>query len=270
MFLPDEIIPQGEISRFVESYWESSQEGEFSFLPEGTFHLIFSSNPFTLISHQEYSLGAGFYLIPINARFVSIRHKHKLVVVRAKAFTFDCIRNNAHLFAEKNLTYWKLKSGLPVIDDFFNFYSDEMHIYDYLFRLEQVVYELLTDKFTLNNELRDRVNYILGRKGVLKVEKMAKDFGITRQSLHRYFVKHIGMGPKDLGKIWRINHFMDLVNAQNSYTVSAIDAGFYDQAHLIHEFQNTFNQSPGDFFKMDIDQTLQSINRRFNHIYDPK
>ncbi|MFT5819834.1 MAG: AraC-like DNA-binding protein [Crocinitomix sp.] len=269
MSLYNEIIPNGDLSKYIESYWESPKVGSLVLAPEGTFHILYSPQPFTLCAGQQYSLGPGLYILPINYGLNKIIHQSPILMIRAKAFTLSRFQYEAHLFALKNTDYWQFDQNIPLFRYLTSIYLKSCTAQSQS-QLEELIYDLVTDRIGLNRVLREKVNYILERKGMIRINDMTKHFGISRQYLHKYFNKHLNISPKQLSNIWRINHFLDLANNENSLTSSAIDSGYFDQAHCIKEFKQFFTQTPKKFLSHDFDFTLNCINNRFNHCYDPQ
>ena len=126
----------------------------------------------------------------------------------------------------------------------------------------------------VNLDLRDKVNYILDSKGQIRVEQMAKEFGVSRQALHKNFKQNLLITPKELAAIWQLNHFFTLADQSNdSLTGLAIDAGYYDQAHFINSFKLKFGMSPKQFIKANeqvFNFAKDSMSKRFNNYYDPE
>jgi AraC-like DNA-binding protein len=265
-----EYLPKGEISRFIESYWESSFGDQVLLAPEGTFNVIYSQKPFVLSCPKTYLLQAGFYLIPINTNLISIYHIDRIVGIRIKAFTIDNITNDKNLFCEKNLHYWRFNKNLSIIKHCEIKWKHNIELFDYISHLEQLSYEILSGHFTLNNTLRGKVNYILDRKGQIKINEMAKDFNISRQSLHKYFIKHLDISPKQLSNIWKINNFIYLANNHKSLTAASFKANYFDQAHCINEFKKYFNCSPKFLLNKKMNFTISCIHNRFNNQYNPR
>lgn len=265
-----ELLPQGESSRFLESYWESSVCGQVLLAPEGTFYIVYSQMPFILSCHKTYLLQAGFYLFPINTKLISINHSGRLVGIRIKAFTIDNINNGKKIFSEKNDVFWRFNQNLPIINHCETKWEQNIELSQYIHNLNELFYEILSGNFSLNSSLRDKVNYILNLKGHIRINEMANNFNISRQFLHKYFIKHLGISPKQLSNIWKINNYIYLARKQNSLTISALDSGYFDHAHCINEFKKYFNHPPKFLHNKKMDFTLNCIDKRFNNQYDPK
>ena len=133
----------------------------------------------------------------------------------------------------------------------------------------------MVDFLSIDQNLRAQLNYILDRKGVLQVQELFTEFGVSKVTLHKHFINKVGLSPKKVSRIWRINHFLLLQNETSiqNLTQLGLASGFYDQAHCIREFRSFFKDCPRQFFKhpshlLAISQ--QVISKRFNHQYDPQ
>lgn len=265
--LLEEVIPTGESSKFIESYWTSHGDGRIELIPQGTFHIIFSLEPFIIKSDRCIQLKSGLYLLPISTIPVQIIHDNSITAIRCKAFTMASLK--CSYFDKKQKSYWRFDLKNQALAHFHGPFSKSKIDIQNTFLVERFIFEVLTNQFELNHLLRDLVNYILMRHGKIKVSQMSQDFNINRQSLHWYFKKHLHISPKQLGKIWKINYFLHLANSGSSLTTSAIDSGYFDQAHCNNEFKNSLGQSPKSFLGNDFDFTLSCIKNRFNNAYDP-
>jgi AraC-like DNA-binding protein len=83
---------------------------------------------------------------------------------------------------------------------------------------------------------------ILRSNGAAQVEDLASRAGISRRQLERVFLRRVGIGPKLFSRIVR---FQRLLRApQCDWAVMAADSGYFDQAHLIHDFREFTGQTP--------------------------
>jgi|EndMetStandDraft_5_1072996.scaffolds.fasta_scaffold104056_3 AraC-like DNA-binding protein len=72
------------------------------------------------------------------------------------------------------------------------------------------------------------------------VADMAARAGITRQHLRRVFEQHVGYGPKKLARILRLRRTLRLLDSRGAANLAtvALDAGYYDQAHMNADFRD--------------------------------
>lgn len=85
----------------------------------------------------------------------------------------------------------------------------------------------------------DAVCRVLARSG--RVDEAAERLGVTRRHLARVLSEHLGVGPKALLSLYRLDQSL---RAVQSGTSSAAD-GFSDQAHQVREWRRRLCTTPG-------------------------
>jgi AraC-like DNA-binding protein len=88
------------------------------------------------------------------------------------------------------------------------------------------------------------VHGITGEAGARAVREMAREAGASERTLERRFRRSIGVPPKAFSRVVRLQDALRRHDRQSSWAESAIDAGYYDQAHLIRDAQEIFGISP--------------------------
>jgi AraC-like DNA-binding protein len=88
---------------------------------------------------------------------------------------------------------------------------------------------------------------IAAARGNLSMRVLASELGVTRQHLARSFAQHVGLSPKMLARIARARGVVDRARGATSidWISVALDAGYYDQSHLIAELRELTGLSPG-------------------------
>jgi len=89
--------------------------------------------------------------------------------------------------------------------------------------------------------------------GALRVETLADSLGVSRQYLAAQFRDHVGLSPKLFARICRFRsaRAAALVTAPDhagphghDWATLALDSGYFDQSHLIRDFQDFTGASP--------------------------
>jgi AraC-like DNA-binding protein len=124
-------------------------------------------------------------------------------------------------------------------------------------RLHIVQQHLLT---MLQSQHRDiaglgLVNYavqtIEASNGILKIESLAQHAGVTRQHLASRFRAEVGIPAKTFARICRFRQTLSVIretpHADIDWSSLAQDCGYFDQSHLIHEFQEFASGTPESF-----------------------
>jgi AraC-like DNA-binding protein len=114
--------------------------------------------------------------------------------------------------------------------------------------LEKLLAGLLRDS-KHESRLSELVGQIVSRGGQVTVDELAQDSGVSSRQLERRFLSEVGIGPKLLCRILRFQQVFRAVERNDSGWASvATDCGYYDQAHLIRDFQQFARQTPNVLF----------------------
>lgn len=93
------------------------------------------------------------------------------------------------------------------------------------------------------------INEIKQTNGQVSVEVLADKVGISNRQLVRRFDKCIGLSPKEFARITKFIGSLDMMNCfkNKSLTEIAVEAGYYDQAHFIHDFKEFSGMTPTEY-----------------------
>ena len=74
---------------------------------------------------------------------------------------------------------------------------------------------------------------------------MTDEFHYSEKQLRRAFLERVGVGPKALARIARINYAARLIGTANrTHADVAVRAGYFDQPHLIRDFREMCGVTP--------------------------
>jgi AraC-like DNA-binding protein len=93
------------------------------------------------------------------------------------------------------------------------------------------------------------VRMIERARGRIRVRALAAAAGVGERRLEQVFTRQVGLSPKAVCRIARFRATVDLLqrDPHRPWTDVAYDCGFYDQSHLVNEFQALAGLAPGDF-----------------------
>ena len=100
---------------------------------------------------------------------------------------------------------------------------------------------------------------IASSAGVVPVQELARTIGWTRQHLARRFTDEFGLSPKLAARVVRFDRARRMLQATPSFVSIAqvaAAAGYYDQAHLTHDFIEFAGCPPG---RLLVDEDLPSL-----------
>lgn len=87
---------------------------------------------------------------------------------------------------------------------------------------------------------------LLGRDAPT-VDVLAAELGVTRQHLTRTLRAHVGIGAKQIARVGRLKRVLAAIDRGDlsGWAAAAVDAGYYDQSHLIAETRALAGLTPG-------------------------
>ena len=97
--------------------------------------------------------------------------------------------------------------------------------------------------------IHDRlVALVSERREPMTVRAVARETGIGLRRVQQLFRNDVGLSPKQLHRITRFQRALALGRGQPRQTWSAIAsrAGYFDQAHLIHESRDIAGRTPAE------------------------
>ncbi|MDJ0347118.1 helix-turn-helix domain-containing protein [Streptomyces sp. H10-C2] len=82
--------------------------------------------------------------------------------------------------------------------------------------------------------------------GTARIEHLVAESGMSHRHFIARFRDEIGVTPKQMARVLRFEHAMDLLTRTGaSVTGTALAAGYCDQAHLSRDFRALGGSSPG-------------------------
>ena len=115
--------------------------------------------------------------------------------------------------------------------------------------IEDFLLNKLKNKATIDNIVKSTIEAIFFTKGSATVNTLIESDLSKRRQIERKFHKQVGMSPKQLCKVIRLQTALQmLLNPESeSLTEIAYESSYYDQAHFTRDFQEFTGTSPKDF-----------------------
>jgi AraC-like DNA-binding protein len=119
--------------------------------------------------------------------------------------------------------------------------------------IEAFLLTILNDEATIDNIVKTTIDTILLTKGGTSINTILKNDLSKRRQLERKFMKQIGISPKQLGKVIRLQTALKiLLNRQfENLTNIAYESEYYDQAHFTKDFKEFTGTTPKEFLDDD-------------------
>jgi AraC-like DNA-binding protein len=116
--------------------------------------------------------------------------------------------------------------------------------------IETFLLSALSDPKVIDTITRSCVELILQTQGQVGMGQLAGQLQVNRRNLERRFNAAIGMSPKQLARVVRLQAALKMLEQGKftSLTSLAYEHGYYDQAHFIKDFREFTGMSPKSFF----------------------
>ncbi len=126
--------------------------------------------------------------------------------------------------------------------------------------IEGFLLDKLINEITIDSIVKSTVDAILSTKGSTPINAILKENSSKRRQLERKFLKQIGISPKQLGKVIRLQTALKMMlNRQSeNLTQIAYESEYYDQAHFIKDFKEFTGTNPKAFLENE-EMTLSSL-----------
>lgn len=115
--------------------------------------------------------------------------------------------------------------------------------------------ECLLHRLALSNDhdlfTMEAVKYLQRMKWKVSLRELSAKMGYSERQVRREFEEWSGLSPKKFIRTLRCREIIlrAISMPQVDWASLASEYGYYDQAHFIHDFQQTMNQTPGEFLK---------------------
>lgn len=105
--------------------------------------------------------------------------------------------------------------------------------------------------YILNPYLLNTLKLAHKKRGDLSVNELCTEVGVNERRIQRIFSEQIGISPKRFILNIKLHSFLSLLRekSHSSLTELSLEAGYYDQAHLIREFRKTIGLNPSSYLK---------------------
>ncbi len=251
--------PSFRLSKFIKQYWTlencipQGKEHIQRIVPSGLFELVFyfDEKPSTMGNH--HSINENTLLTGQLKNYYDLK-------ITGKISLFSIIFQPHGLSAFLDVPLHELyNQNLP-----FNlvFKHDAIEIETRLFeaksfaeRIENI--EHYFSKILFNNALKynfERINNVIYKinqaKGLVKIDDLASEACYSRKQFERNFSNIVGTSPKQFLKIIRFQHAIERKSLDKNLSLTALtyQCGYYDQAHMINDFQQLAGMTPREYF----------------------
>lgn len=96
------------------------------------------------------------------------------------------------------------------------------------------------------DRLADAVELMRRDRQLNRTDELARRLGVGVRTLQRLFLSYVGVGAKWVAMHFRVHEAIDRLRAEPELAVGdlALELGYYDQAHFVHEFRRMTGAAP--------------------------
>jgi len=140
---------------------------------------------------------------------------------------------------------WNQNAG----GDFENELTDRRTIASKIGLVERVLLDKLCRKRDDDPYVGALIDLIVRKRGAVSIEGLSEFAGISRQHIARKFDRYVGISPKLFSRVMRFQDLMTTIRAGRNidWASTALDLGYYDQAHMISDFKEFSGKTPALF-----------------------
>jgi len=92
--------------------------------------------------------------------------------------------------------------------------------------------------------IRRACEQLTASRGSCRIADLARSLGLSKRTLERRFVNHIGATPKTVSRVIRLRNAILERRRLPSWAEVAHTVGYYDQSHMIHDFLELYGMTP--------------------------
>jgi AraC-like DNA-binding protein len=237
-----EFQPHPALRSYIDAYWvvkgDDNRTDTYRIFPDGCIDIIINpGDDFSTDSGKFTMKSESAYLVGTMTRYKdTVRQPGSLLIgIRFKPLGFPTFFKYHSLHEIKDQTVDFDKRLIPEI------HADDGDIF------------LKLDKFFLNRlgvhpqRLNLLMNDMKGKNGNISIDALAKQHSLTSRQLERNFRHYLGISPKEYANFLRYQYASQLIlNNPGKKTLLdiALNAGYYDHAHLTNEIRKYSGLSP--------------------------
>jgi AraC-like DNA-binding protein len=128
----------------------------------------------------------------------------------------------------------------------------------------RILEQYLLGRLTAPHRLHPAVIYVAGELDICdgpgRVQAVTQQIGLSQRRLAQLFHEQIGVSPKTFHRVRRFQHTIQRLHGRRAvdWAAIAVECGYYDQAHLSHDFRQIAGMTPSAY--------LAAATEHLNHV----
>ena len=251
-------LPSKELADYVKCYWTLDGPSEIKpqkqrIIPDGCMEMIFHHGDLykqylddetTLIQPRCFVFGqitSALEIEPTGTTSIFSVRFHPESFTPFSTLPLKAMENKAVpldlLFGNEGLELEQAVLTAPTVEKRINL-------------VEQFFKTKLEEQQTFDRTVRSTVETIMEIKGRISVGDLSEQMNTTRKQLERKFSNAVGLSPKQLIRIIRLQATLKvlLTKKEARLTMIAHQNNYYDQAHFIKDFKEFTGLTPKNFY----------------------
>lgn len=264
----NEYSPSLLLAPYIDKYWEFKGNPEYgmkiNILPDGCTDFIFTLGEVTNMIEEE-----SLIMQPYRSYFVGPMNRYSTLVTYAETVHMFGIRFlPCGLFRFMQLPLEELGNQRISTHDVGGIFNDSLaerlcehpHIQNRIKLVESFLIQALCTNGMIEKQISYAVDCINFSKGKLPVRSLAENICLCQRHFERKFKHYTGYSPKEYSRIIKFKNAMGLLRSTSCDNLLsiAVEAGYYDAAHLSKEIKALSGSTPGSFLSLLPDDTLNS------------
>lgn len=100
------------------------------------------------------------------------------------------------------------------------------------------------------NRIEQSINTINQKRGIVSIDDLASEACFSRKQFERVFSYYVGTTPKQFLKTIRFQNSINKKSQNKSINLTELtySCGYYDQSHMINDFQKLTGMTPTQYF----------------------
>ncbi len=241
-----EIIPKGELRRFVRCFWGSSEPQDYpvfstAVIPDMCMDIIFYTDC-SSGSHRGIFCGLDEY----RGDSGTIEGKGKYLMFGIRFYAWS-----AFLFSDNS--FGNTKNRAFDIGDFFGGFEKEMEPYltagysliERARAAETLLINRLKEK-RFSGDLMNCVDKVIVSNGSIRIPELCSNIAVSEKTLERLFRERMGISPKTFISLTRYQMLWQEIAFRKTFDImdAVLKYGYYDQPHLINDFKKRHGTTP--------------------------
>jgi AraC-like DNA-binding protein len=240
----------------IDGYWvykcASQANIQSKIFPQGFSSIIFY---FTGRKESASSLGAGSPYILVSGEQTApgpvYYHKNDFfIVARLKSFYLHpLLKIDMESLTDKMLSLEDVNKKLyqrlmPC--------SSPVSLAEKLRLIDRELYLLFNNNQPRGSGMTEAISLAFSSKGTCSIEELLEAGGLSARSLERNFLKTVGIPPKAFNRVIRFNNIIHRLKSGYGCPLveTALDFGYYDQAHFYNDFKKLSGYTPSHFLSL--------------------